>query len=78
MKAWKLLRQLVLRRFRNLLDAMKISGILFGLIVILWRGYAVYYGISFDQVLPVGPEQGQFMHGWPWPSAAFLSIITIL
>ena len=58
MKAWKLLRQSVLQLFKNLPDTMKISGFLYGLIVILWRGYEVYFGISCDQALSAGPEQG--------------------
>lgn len=48
---------------------MKISGFLYGLIAILRRGYEVYFGIIFDQVLSAGPEQGQSINGWLWPSA---------
>ena len=58
MKAWKLLRQSVLQLCKNLLDTMKISGFLYGLIAILRRGYEIYFGISFDQALPLGPDQG--------------------
>ena len=78
MKAWKLLRQSVLQLFKNLPDTMKISGFLYGLIAILRRGYEVYFGISFDQALSAGPEQGQFINVWLWPSAVILSIVTIL
>ncbi len=78
MKAWKLLRQSVLQLFKNLPDTMKISGFLYGLIAILWRGYEVYFGISFDHALSAGPEQGQSINGWLWPSAVILSIVTML
>ena len=78
MKAWKLLRQSVLQLFKNLPDTVKISGFLYGLIAILRRGYEVYFGISFDQALSMGPEQGQFMNDWLWPSAAILSILSIV
>ena len=78
MKAWKLLRQSVLQLFKNLPDTMKISGFLYGLIAILRRGYEVYFGISFDQALSAGPEQGQSINGWLWPSAVILSILSIV
>ena len=78
MKAWKLLRQSVLQLFKNLPDTMKISGFLYGLIAILRRGYEVYFGISFDQVLSAGPEQGQSINGWLWPSAVILLILSIV
>jgi hypothetical protein len=66
MKAWKLLRQSVLQLCKNLLDTMKISGFLYGLIAILRRGYEIYFGISFDQALLV------------WPSAWILLILPIV
>ena len=78
MKAWKLLRQSVLKLFKNLPDTMKISAFLYGLIAILRRGYEVYFGISFDQALSAGPEQGQSINGWLWPSAVILFIVTML
>ena len=78
MKAWKLLRQSVLQLFKNLPDTMKISGFLYGLIAILRRGYEVYFGISFDQALSAGPEQGQSINGWLWPSEVILSILSIV
>ena len=78
MKAWKLLRQSVLQLFKNLPDTMKISGFLYGLIAILRRGYEVYFGISCDQALSAGPEQGQSINGWLWPPAVILSILSIV
>ena len=78
MKAWKLPRQSIVQLFKNLPDTMKISGFLYGLIAILRRGYEVYFGISFDQALSAGPEQGQSINGWLWPSAVILSILSIV
>ena len=78
MKAWKLLRQSVLQLFKNLPDTMKISGFLYGLIAILRRGYEVYFGISCDQALSAGPEQGQSINGWIWPSAVRLSTLSVV
>ena len=57
---------------------MKISGFLNGLIAILRRGYEVYFGIRFDQALSAGPEKGQFINGWLWPSAVIFSILSIV